>query len=105
MPSRTAAVAVLFLLVASTSLPAIFMRNEAQIVPVDRLVSNLERQIEASPGNIQARLNLARVHAMAYALKADGLPATKGKNDVARGSRLSVRAQQDCRRCPPGDVA
>ena len=82
MPSRTAAVAVVLLLVASTSLPAIFMRNEAQIVPVDRLVSNLERQIEASPGNIQARLNLARVHAMAYALKTDGLPATKGKNDA-----------------------
>jgi tetratricopeptide (TPR) repeat protein len=44
-------------------------------VPVDRLIANLEREIKEAPADVQAITNLARVHAMAYALKVDSLPA------------------------------
>src|SRR5690349_10063309 len=46
-------------------------------VPVDRLTKNLEALVAREPNNIQLRINLARTHAMAYALKKSELPAAK----------------------------
>jgi hypothetical protein len=40
-------------------------------VPVDRLVANLEEAVKKDPKNVEAIVNLARVHGMAYALKTD----------------------------------
>jgi tetratricopeptide (TPR) repeat protein len=78
----TAAVPVLLVLVVPARLPAIFVRTESQIVPVERLVANLEREIKAAPKNVQALLNLARVHAMAFALKVEELPAQQSEANV-----------------------
>jgi tetratricopeptide (TPR) repeat protein len=59
-----------------TSSPAgIFVRVETQVVPVDRLVANLERDLGSNPNKAQAHINLGRLHGMAYALKTDELPA------------------------------
>ena len=47
-------------------------------VPIDRLASNLQALVEKDPGNVRLRVNLARAHAMAYALKASALPVDNG---------------------------
>jgi tetratricopeptide (TPR) repeat protein len=74
---RPAAVAVV-VLVAALGVPAsaIFLRQESRQVPVDRLVANLERAAKDQPKDPQLQINLARLHAMAYALKTADLPAT-----------------------------
>jgi hypothetical protein len=73
------------LFAGSASLPAIHMPIEARRVPIDRLIANLERAVSEDPADLQAVINLARVHAMAYALKLDDFPASqlsKDKSDV-----------------------
>jgi hypothetical protein len=50
-------------------LDGIFVLPEIRTVPVDRLASNLEAQIKQEPASVELHLNLARLHAMAYALK------------------------------------
>jgi tetratricopeptide (TPR) repeat protein len=50
---------------------------ETKRVPVDRLVANLERQLAADPKDIQTRINLARLHGMAYALKTEEVIAAR----------------------------
>ncbi len=55
---------------------AIYMRPDIENVPVARLVTNLERELAASPKNADLHLRLARLYAMAYAANADQLPAT-----------------------------
>jgi hypothetical protein len=63
-------VALLAVLAAGpVTLDAIFVMPEIRNVPVDRLVANLEAQIKQDPGSAELHLNLARLHAMAYALK------------------------------------
>src|SRR4051812_42482371 len=52
-------------------------------VPVDRLIDNLNKQASARPKDAVLRLNVARVHAMAYALKASELEVEKGLEDKA----------------------
>jgi len=68
-------------LTASAHLAGIYMRVETQEVPIDRLVGNLERELKANPANVQILVNLARLHAMAYALKVDAFPAAPPKPD------------------------
>jgi tetratricopeptide (TPR) repeat protein len=58
---------------------AIYVEVEVATVPIARLVANLERQAKSDPKDVDSRLNLARLHAMAYALKADQFPATVDK--------------------------
>jgi len=82
LPARMVTV-VLVVLVAPLS--AIYMRSDARQVPVDRLVTNLEREAKAQPKDPQLQINLARLYAMAYALKTDELPAT-----TAPGSKVEV---------------
>ena len=62
-------------------LSARFVMSETKMVPVPRLAENIERQLQQKPGNIELRLNLARLHAMAYALKATEFEA-KGKDEA-----------------------
>ena len=71
MSRRPLAAAALALLMTSTQLAAIYMRIETRQVPTDRLIANLERELKADPTNVQTVINLARLHAMAFALKAD----------------------------------
>ena len=57
---------------------------EVRMVPIDRLAKNLEALVAKDPGNVQLRINLARAHAMAYALKKSELPvATSLENQGA----------------------
>ena len=71
-------------IVASAGLSADFARVHIQTVPVDRLAQNIERQMKDKPDDIGQRLNLARLYAMAYALKTSELKAlsTGGTNLV-----------------------
>ena len=47
-------------------------------VPVDRVVTNLERLIAAARKDPELHLNLARAHVMAYALKSGTIKVTRG---------------------------
>jgi len=60
-------------LVASPA-AAIFLRVDVEKVPVERIAKNLEEDIKKDAKNVNAILNLARTHAMAYALRSDELP-------------------------------
>ena len=63
--------ATLLSVVLSVSLVAEFSRAEVQNVPVDRLVASLSKQVQERPRDLEVRVNLARVYAMAYAQKVD----------------------------------
>ena len=52
-------------------------------VPVERLINNLEASVKNDPKNAQVRFNLARVHAMAFALKTETAQVRKGKENEA----------------------
>jgi hypothetical protein len=58
-----------------------YMRPDLVNVPVERLIGNLEAIAENDPKNAQIRFNLARVHAMAYALKTDTAKVHKNKEN------------------------
>jgi tetratricopeptide (TPR) repeat protein len=81
MTHRAFLAGALLLLAASAHLPAIYMRMETREVPIDRLVANLERDLKANPANVETLINLARLHAMAFALKTDEFPAAQTKPD------------------------
>ena len=66
---RAAHAAVLGALALSATVAAIPVRVDVENVPVDRVVANLERDVAAQPKNARLRINLARVHAIAYAQK------------------------------------
>jgi tetratricopeptide (TPR) repeat protein len=58
---------------------AMFIRPDLEKVPVERIVKNLEELAAKEPKDAQVRYNLARVHGMAYALKADSADVWKGR--------------------------
>jgi tetratricopeptide (TPR) repeat protein len=62
-----------------TPASARYIRPELDKVPIERLVANLEAAVAKDPKNVQLRLNLARVHAMAYAQKTDTAEIRKGR--------------------------
>jgi hypothetical protein len=57
--------------------PGHFGLVEVAKVPVDRLVMNLEAEVMKDPKNVHTLINLARVHGMAYALKAESAEVIK----------------------------
>jgi tetratricopeptide (TPR) repeat protein len=70
-----------FVLAAPIGLSAIFMMPEIRQVPVARLLANLERELATDPRNVETLVNIARLHAMAFALKAEELPAMTIEKD------------------------
>jgi len=70
--------AALLLVVPS---PADYAGVEVEIVPVERLVKNLEGAVKKDPKNVQVLVNLGRVHGMAYSLKTDTATVRKGKEE------------------------
>ena len=62
---------------------AIFMPRETQRVPVERLAENIMSRLKNTPDDISLRLNLARLFAMAYALKASDFGAGAGEPNAA----------------------
>ncbi len=81
MTKRVFLALALGVLTASAHLAGIYMRMETREVPIERLVANLERELKTNPANVQTLINLARLHAMAYALKIDAFPAAQLKPD------------------------
>lgn len=56
---------------ASEPVAGLYGMPETKSVPVARLVANLERDLTSDPKNVRTRINLARLHGMAYALKTE----------------------------------
>ena len=72
-------VATIILLMNQPSASALFIRPDLEKVPIARLIENLEEAVKKDDKNNQLKLNLAHVHAMAYAMKSDMLEVFKGK--------------------------
>lgn len=68
-PAIRIATSVILFSCAVVVMNGIHMMQEIRKVPVDRLAQNLERTLAKAPENNRVRLNLARLYAMAYALK------------------------------------
>jgi hypothetical protein len=62
--------------------PGIYLQEDIQQVPVERLVTNLEKAVKKNPMDVTGLVNLARVHAMAYSLKTDTAWVRKGKEEM-----------------------
>ncbi len=58
-----------------------FIRPDLVNIPVPRLINNLEQLVQQKPKDASLRFNLARAHAMAFALKTDTATVWKGKED------------------------
>lgn len=68
--------------VSIAAVAAIHVMEDIRKVPVRRLAQNIERQIASNPDDIQLRMNLARLHAMAYALKVTEIDTVTRKGRV-----------------------
>jgi tetratricopeptide (TPR) repeat protein len=75
-----AAVVVGLVACGGVSLYAKFFVPQIENVPIERVLQNLERRAQEQPSDIETRLNLARVHAMAYASKMETAPVLKPTN-------------------------
>lgn len=80
---RTARVVISLVIVLSVMITAESIIVDVQNVPVERVVANLERQVAERPKDAGVRVNLARVHAMAYAQKVRTVPTPN--DDGKRG--------------------
>ena len=58
---------------------------DVENVPVERVIANLERQVTERPTDAGLRVNLARVHAMAYAEKVTTIPSA-----TVRGGSITI---------------
>ena len=67
-------VLAVFVTVSSAVVGAEFVAVDVRNVPVERLVANLERRVAETPADVSLLINLARVHAMAFAAKSGTLP-------------------------------
>lgn len=68
---------------------------DTEKVPVARLLTNLEKQIQSKPKDLELRYALARVHSMAYALKIEQFDVRKdnGRPFFGYGSRAWVTTE------------
>ena len=69
----------------SATLAAIPAPVDVENVPVERVIANLERQVTERPTDAELRVNLARVHAMAYAEKVTTIPSA-----TVRGGSITI---------------
>ena len=96
---KRACVAAVWAALAVTTVLAIPVMQEIRRVPVTRLVANIERQLKERPDNVELQLNLARLYAMAYALK-----ATEHDARVRNGNKLDAWFGYDDSDLLPGAV-
>jgi len=78
------ATALLFAFVCSFLLPVVsarYVKPDLIDVPIERIIKNLETFLKSNPENAAYRFNLARAHAMAYALKTETAQVWKGRED------------------------
>lgn len=64
---------------SASPLHARYIRPDLVNVPIERLTKNLTELAAKNPKDAKVRLNLARAHAMAYAIKSDTAQAWRGK--------------------------
>jgi tetratricopeptide (TPR) repeat protein len=83
--ARVAVVASLAALVAVGVAEAKYGRGEIDKVPVRRLIENLEKKLKANPRDAGLLLNVARLHAMTYATKADAAEVMSGTDTLWEG--------------------
>ena len=69
---------------ASATVAALYVRMDIQNVPVERVTANLERELADSPRDVRLLVNLARVHAMAFAQKRDTVPTAVAMGTVTQ---------------------
>jgi hypothetical protein len=81
----TRIVAGSMLVLLSATLAAIPAPVDVENVPLERVIANLERQVSERPTDAGLRLNLARVHAMAYAEKVTTIPSA-----TVRGGSITI---------------
>jgi tetratricopeptide (TPR) repeat protein len=75
--------AVSMALVVSTSLlQAIYVPPDLVRVPIDRVIANLARKVEQSPGDAEALLNLGRAYAMAWSRGEAQVEVARGENEL-----------------------
>jgi len=96
----TAMLPLITSLVISTPTQARFLPPELELVPVQRLVKNMEAKVEQDPENPELLFRLARIHSMAYAVKANQVKVQKGKEIpwfgyVPRGIPYQVMRTED----------
>jgi hypothetical protein len=78
IPTHAMATLLATVLVCS-SVQARYARPQLEDTPVDRLVANLTKLAEAKPDDVTVHFNLARAHAMSFALRTDTVQVRKGK--------------------------
>ena len=82
--SRWAGAAILLTLALALRFQSVSARHvmpDLINVPVDRLIRNLEALAKNDPRNVEVRFNLARAHAMAYALRTESAQVWKGREN------------------------
>lgn len=83
--SIVSCIACLMLLLSFDSAQARFLKPDLVKVPIEKLIKNLESAVKKETKGFNARYNLARCHAMAYALKVDTVevrkPSEKGPTE------------------------
>lgn len=67
--------------VLGSAASAEYVPVEVENVPIERLTKNLEAAVAKDPASAGAVLNLARAHAMAYALRSETVPVRKKQPD------------------------
>jgi hypothetical protein len=73
-----------FILTGVSQLQARFARPDLEKIPVERLAENISKQIAEDPKNAELQLNLARLYAMAYALKTDTAEINKNNKEQVK---------------------
>src|SRR5215510_5548521 len=72
---------LLLLLHIDSAAEARFLKPDLVKIPVDRLIKNLEAAAQKEVKGFSARYNLARCHAMAYAVKSDFVEGVRKKSE------------------------
>ena len=75
-------VTIFIALIFQNQVHARYLQPQLEATPVDRLIKNLSEQVKAKPKDVTLRFNLARLHAMAFALKTDQAKVRSGKANL-----------------------
>jgi hypothetical protein len=94
---------VVFAIGAVAGVGGMFVRGDVADVPVDRIIRNLSARVASQASDPKLVATLARVHAMAYALKVDELSVDKRTFEPLEG--LTDRNTPADRVIPAGSVA
>ena len=72
---------MLALFASAPSTRALYIRPNLAVVPIKRLIENLEKHVKNNPKDAKLKHNLARAHAMAYSWKTSTAQVLQGKEE------------------------